>query len=291
MRPGGWALKGVSFAAGQVLGDQFVLVRCAGRGGAGEVWQAERQSTGQTVAIKLLHSDDDPHGVLAQRFQREARAISALKHPNTVRLYGFGAQQDGQLYMVLEFIEGETLKQCLRQRNAIGRVLPQSEARRIGIEVLRSLGEAHQAGVVHRDVKPANIMMQTNDDELPAVRLVDFGVAHVAKSQLTGAGMAVGTPGYMSPQQWLGEPSDGRSDLYSLGIVLYECVTGDLPFRGSPYQQLQQHIHATPAPLAGAAKTEVQAGFCEVVERALAKDPAERFPTALAMRKALQALG
>lgn len=275
---------------GQILGARYRLRRRVGRGGFGEVWQAERLSTGQAVAIKVLLKDDDIARVVTQRFLREAQTISALKHPNTVRLYDFGSEPDGQLYMVLEFIEGQTLQQRLRTLAEQDQHPTQADVGELAIQVLRSLTEAHAAGVVHRDVKPANLMLQPIDAETSVVRVLDFGVARTRESTLTGNGLAVGTPSFMSPEQCLGHAVDGRADLYGLGVVMYRCLTGRLPFEGKPHAVIMHHIGTPPPPLRRMARTPVSDSFVDLVDRALAKDPQQRFADARTMRQALESL-
>lgn len=273
---------------GLVLGGRYRLVRCIGRGGFGEVWYGERLATGQGVAIKVLVLEEDHGHIITQRFLREARTISLLKHPHTVRMYDVGSEPDGQLFMVLEFIEGETLQQRLRTFKDRGWTASQADVATLAIQVLRSLAEAHAAGVVHRDIKPSNLMLQAVDEDTLMVRVLDFGVAHIPESKLTRRGITVGTLGYMSPEQCLGHELDGRADLYGLGIVMYQCVTGQLPFEGKAHAVITGHIGLPPPPLRRTAKTPLSDGFIEILELALAKDPEHRFADAHAMRRALE---
>ncbi|MBI5608714.1 MAG: serine/threonine protein kinase [Deltaproteobacteria bacterium] len=271
------------------LGDRYRLLRLIGRGGQSEVWLAERLATGQLVAVKALirAKVDDP--TVTERFVREAQTISRLRHPNTVRLYDFGTDPSGYLFMVLEYIEGETLEAWLRALARQGRVPTQAQVIDVGSQVLRAVAEAHALGIIHRDIKPANVMLQHVDGEAPTARVVDFGIARIAHSTLTGPGRAIGTPAYMSPEQCVGRAIDGRTDLYSVGLVLYRCVAGQPPFDGSPVGTVARHLSEPPPALATATKTMLSPPFVEVVHRALAKAPDDRFASATEMRRALEA--
>ncbi|MBI5611095.1 MAG: serine/threonine protein kinase [Deltaproteobacteria bacterium] len=279
----------MGLAANIVLGERYRLIRRLGRGGQSEVWLGERLATGQHVAIKAHIDKDVPDPVALQRFVREARAISQLRHPNTVRLFDFGSGPAGYQFMILEYIEGETLESWLKKMAAQGHVPNQAQIIDIGVQVLRALAEAHSLGIVHRDIKPANVMMQQLAGEAPLVRLVDFGIAWVSQSVLTGLGRSMGTPAYMSPEQSMGRPVDGRTDLYSLGLVLYRCAAGRPPFDGKPMQVISQQMTAEPLSLAETTRTPLSQRLVAAVHRALAKNPEERFATATEMRLALEA--
>ncbi len=271
-----------------VLGDRYRLLRRIGRGGQSEVWLGERLATGQLVAVKALVSGSEPEPAVLERFVREAQAISQLRHPNTVRLYDFGSGPAGYVFMVLEYIEGETLDSWLKVLARQGRVPTQAQVADIASQVLRSLTEAHALGIVHRDIKPANVMLQHVDGEAPTARVVDFGIARVAQSTLTGHGRAIGTPAYMSPEQCMGRAIDGRTDLYSVGLLLYRCVAGRPPFEGNPMEIVACHLNELPAPLETTTQTSLSPQFVEVVHRALTKSPDGRFANTVDMRRALE---
>ncbi len=283
--------KAVGLAPNIELGDRYRLLRLIGRGGQSEVWLAERLATGQLVAIKALTHAKGADPTVTERFVREAQTISRLRHPNTVRLYDFGTDPSGYLFIALEYIEGETLEAWLRALARQERVPTQAQVIEIGSQILRAVAEAHSLGIIHRDIKPANVMLQHVDGEAPTARVVDFGIARIAHSTLTGPGRAIGTPAYMSPEQCVGRAIDGRTDLYSVGLVLYRCVAGKPPFDGSPVGTVALHLSEPPPALGEATRTMLSAQFVEVVHRALAKAPDERFASALEMRRALEAAG
>ncbi len=276
---------------GEIFGERFTLVRCVGRGGFGEVWLAEARDTGQRVAIKILvQYDDDAGRIVAQRFLREAQTIATLTHPNTVRLYDFGTQADGTLYMVLEYLEGETLEERCERLDANKQTLSQAETLEIGIQVCKSLAEAHAAGIVHRDIKPSNLMLAKvpGDDEM--VRVLDFGVARTRTSKLTAGGQVLGTPQYMSPEQCLRSEVDGRADLYSLGVVLYRCVCGRAPYHGKPHAVIMGHLSGEIPKLRLTARVPITAAFAAIVEQLLQKQPEDRFGSARELRAALESV-
>ena len=222
----------MALQAGSRLGPYEVVSRI-GAGGMGEVWLATELRLGRKVALKLLPADltQDPNRIL--RFEQEARAASALNHPNVCTIHALGETSDGQHYIAMEYVERETL----RQRLATSRLSPR-EALDIAIQVAAALSVAHTAGIVHRDIKPENVMLRPDG----VVKVLDFGLAKLAPVVLdaapthlgvnTEAGVVMGTPAYMSPEQTRGEELDVRTDIFSLGVVLYEMATGVLPFRG-----------------------------------------------------------
>lgn len=248
----------------------------------GEVFLAEDRRLGRKVALKLL-----PEGLLAdkemrRRFAQEARTASALNHPNIVTIYDAGEHQ-GTFFIAMEYLEGTTLQQMIATRRA----LPPEEVVRIGTQICEGLEYAHARGVIHRDIKPANIIVTTGG----TVKITDFGIAKAEQTlaaQLTITGQIVGTPDYMSPEQVKGTTIDGRSDLFSLGVVLYQMTTGEKPFPGeSVTTVIYKIVHETPiAP--HALDSSVPAGLSAVITQALAKTPDQRFQTARAMREALR---
>ena len=284
-------LNAIAFRPGDVIAGRYRIVKLLGRGGYGAVFAAEHTGTGQPCALKVLASDPGGLGDENQRrFFREAAITARLRHPNTVRVYDFGQAENGALFMALELIEGPTLAQKQRQYTSVGKAMPEVEAIDMGIAVLRALGEAHTAELVHRDLKPANIMYASVPGEDPVVKVLDFGIVRARDSSLTASGTALGTPEYMSPEQCGGEPMDGRSDLYSLGVILYECVTGRLPFIDeNALRVMMMQMSSAPPDLRIFARTPVTDGFVDILTTALAKNPKERFADAKAMRLALEA--
>lgn len=261
--------------AGDRLGG-FVLIRRLGRGGMGEVWEADEPAVPRKVAIKIMRAElaNDPQ--LRQRFLREVRAQATVTHPNVVPLFAIG-EHDGVPYFAMALLVGETLAARLKR---VG-FLPPATAVRIGRAVADGLQAVHLAGLVHRDVKPGNVGLNAPHDN---VMLLDFGIVRGPDLDKTGepitnTGMMLGTPGYMSPEQVLGGAVDARADLFSLGAMLYEMVTGVRPFQAeSAYSTCTALVQSHP-PLANTIRPEVPSQLAELIDRMLEKDPADRWPS------------
>lgn len=273
-------LRGVLETA---LGAQYSVIRLLGRGGMGAVYLARERLLERLVAIKVLpreYADAEAR----ERFLREARTAALLNHPNIVPLLSFGEMGD-TLFYIMRYVEGESLEARLRRDG----VLPSAETRRILSELSDALGYAHEQGVVHRDIKPDNVLIEYGSGR---VMLTDFGVARRASATatLTSTGMIVGTPQYMSPEQASGERVvDGRSDLYGMGVIGYRMLTGQLPFVGESARELLiQHITETPRHV-GELAPEVPHDLATAVMKCLAKEPSERWADAASMRQAIAA--
>jgi hypothetical protein len=238
---------------------------------------------GKVLCVKILRGPLARDPDMAARFRSEGRVVSRLSHPHTIAVFDFGELEANEgLYLVMEYLHGENLAAALQRE---GR-MPESRAAAIGDQLLGALGEAHEAGIVHRDVKPANVVLLRPRNDADFAKLVDFGIAEIEGQ---GPGGGLGTPAYLSPEQARGGAPDARSDLYSLGAMLYEMVGGRPPFvADNPMAVLAAHLHETPAPLRDLCP-EVSPGFAAVVERALAKRPGDRFGSSDEMRGALQA--
>jgi eukaryotic-like serine/threonine-protein kinase len=267
-----------------LLGERYRLDELIGRGGMASVWRATDTVLGRDVAVKRLHSGllaDEEH---AERFRREALLVARLSHPNLVHLLDRGEDAHGP-YLVMELVEGENLKTRVRREGP----LPPEEAARICAQVGRALAYAQAQGVVHRDIKAQNVLLTPDG----GVKLADFGIARSLESDgqpgLTRTDMLVGSADYLSPEQADGRPIDARTDVYSLGIVLYECLTGQVPFRGDGFVAVAMKHCGEPLPDPRAASPAVPDWLAAVTMRAAAKDPAHRYPDAAAMVAALEA--
>lgn len=275
-------------SAGDVVADKFRVQTLIGVGGFGAVYEAEHTGGLGHVAIKVLSPGDHNESEI-RRFYREAQVTAGLRHANTVRVFDVGQLDSGVLYIAMERVRGHSLEDELRARQERGEAMTEAETLDIGIGTLKSLSEAHAKGLVHRDLKPANLMLTEVDGERH-VKVLDFGIALVKGSSLTGSGQALGTPAYMSPEQCTGAPVDGRSDLYSLGILLYRCLTGDVPFRDvNPLAVMMAQTTATPPPLVTLVKEPVCLELVDAINRAMEKAPERRFADAREMRSALEA--
>ena len=263
---------------GQSLG-QYRIVEKVGDGGMADVYKAYQPSLGRYVAVKILPASLCRDRTFRARFDREARAVAQLRHPNILTVFAYG-EQDGIAYIVMEYACGGTLKDRMQEP------LPLAETVEIVSRVGGALAYAHRRGVIHRDVKPTNVLL--TDDGWPL--LADFGLAKIAEgsTELTASGASVGTPEYMSPEQGQGLPADHRSDIYSLGVVLYEMVTGQTPFKAdTPMAVIIKHMaEALPSPRAS--RPDLPASIERVIVRAMAKSPEERYQSADEMAAALQ---
>jgi serine/threonine-protein kinase len=267
---------------GKTLGN-FRILECLGSGGSGMIWKAEDLSLGRVVALKALRAELATDAEMAQRFREEARTLARLSHPNVASVYSFLEDDDG-LYLVLEYVEGSTLAAVLATTGP----LPFEAAFALFHQVLDGVGHAHEAGVVHRDLKPSNLMV----DASGRVKVMDFGIARVAgAARTTHHGKLVGTPEYMSPEQVRGEDATLRSDIYSLGIVLFEMLTGQPPFRSSASFELMRAQVEQQPPDPRTLRSELDARIAAAVLRALEKRPADRFASTRELQDALLAAG
>jgi serine/threonine-protein kinase len=282
---------------GTMIGGRYRLDAEIGRGGMSNVYRAFDTVLERPVAIKLMHREIAADSDQLERFRREARSVAQLNHPHVVTVIdageepatdGFGQRQGGGTatevgtpYIVLEYVDGETLKQVIRREGPMD--IPQALA--YAIEIARALGAAHERQIVHRDVKPHNVLIS----EEGGAKITDFGIARTLTEEgLTLAGRVLGTTDYVSPEQALGEPVTGQSDLYSLGVVLYEMLTGDVPFHGdSPVAVAMKHVREE-VPDVQLQRPEISAATAAVIDRAVAKDLGLRFPDADSMASALE---
>ena len=269
---------GAAARIGSVLMNQYRIEAVVGQGGMGTVFSGTQLSVNRPVAIKLISGPVAQNPESVKRFRREAEAMARLRHPNTVRLFEFGVTENEELFMVMELLEGSDLSQHLTAK----RSLPVFEAMNIARQTLESLSEAHALGIVHRDLKPANIYLSKLHGGQVVAKVMDFGIAGIEQTadatKLTLAGAVMGTPLYMSPEQALGKPVDGRSDLYSLGITLFEMLAGKAPFEAETAASLLlAHVTTKPPRLLEA---RPEGWFSEPVQtlldRLLDKQPENR---------------
>ncbi len=259
---------------GNLIQGRYEVQSLIGVGGMGRVYKAHQHSVDRYVAIKILPAGPGMDKQVAKRFQQEARAASRLCHPNTITVHDFGQIKDGSLYIVMEFLTGHTLEYVIQEQPSVARVL------RIALQICGSLAEAHKAGIIHRDLKPPNIIVSAIGEDKDWVKVVDVGIAKLGNTaSLTVAGTVSGTPEYMSPEQVQGKTVDARSDIYSLGLLMYELLTGSPVVTGNtPLACMYAHIHSTPLPFSEAAPHRATPmGLERVVLKMLAKDPEGRF--------------
>jgi len=268
---------------GKSVGKYRIIERL-GRGGMAEVYKAYHPGLDRHVAIKVMHPFLVEEKDFVGRFEREARAVAKLRHPNIVQIIDFD-HEDDLFYMVMEFIDGPTLKAELRERSLMGQPFAPKEAARILAAIGNAVDYAHRWGMVHRDLKPANIMFTAEGQPI----LTDFGVARiVGAKRFTVTGAVSGTPAYMSPEQGQGERGDERSDIYSLGVILYEMVTGRVPYDAdTPLAIIMKHIN-DPLPLPRQVHPQLPESVERVILKALSKNPDDRYQTAGEMALALQ---
>ncbi|HEY2511144.1 MAG TPA: serine/threonine-protein kinase, partial [Polyangiaceae bacterium] len=281
-----WALRQQIYEARDL--GRYRLRRRLASGGMGDVWVAYHPGLKRDVAIKILRTETGSAEAV-HRFEREARATADLLHPNTIRVFDYGATDDGLWYYVMELLEGETLQQH------VDRVGPLPAARAVHIigQAARALGEAHERGIVHRDVKPQNLFLTSLGGEHDFVKVLDFGIAKVVADTdgtVTQTGLVLGTPSYMSPEVVVGGSADARSDVYALGAVLYFLLSGAPPFEGAEARALfLAHVSEEVVPPSKRLGKEVPADLEALVLRALSKDPSARYSSASEFALALAA--
>jgi eukaryotic-like serine/threonine-protein kinase len=279
---------------GRVINEKFKILGFIARGGMGKVYRAEQTPLGRICAVKVLNpnytGDHDPE--FHKRFFLEASMTSKLRHPNTVTIFDYGHTEDGIYYMAMEYLEGYTLHRAIRQ---VGH-LPEERTAHVARQICRSLREAHSLGVVHRDLKPANVYLLEHGDEPDFVKVLDFGLVKDVTSgseELTQAGLFMGSPKYMAPEQVTGGVIDGRTDIYALGVMMYEMVTGKVPFdRPKSLEILMAHVGDEVPPLRKMnPAARVSPALEEAIMRSMAKSPNDRFRSMDEVLAALKRLG
>ena len=265
--------------------DQYLIESHIARGGMADVYLARDVQLGRRVAFKVLLNTlaQDPQYV--KRFQREAQAVARLDHPNIVQVYNTGLIPGGQPYIAMQYIQGGSLREQLRRWEEQGKVAPAPQALAVVRHLASALDTAHRAGIVHRDMKPSNVLIRP-DDGMPV--LVDLGIASVQGGEkLTQTGSLIGTPHYMSPEQVQGKQLDGRSDIYSLGVILYELLAGVRPFEADgSIAILHKHVYEAPPPI-DQSRPGLSGPTLLVVSTCLQKEPSRRYQTAAGLENAI----
>jgi eukaryotic-like serine/threonine-protein kinase len=272
---------------GYTLGGRYSIEVLLGQGGMSAVYRAYDPNLRRPVAVKLIHSHLSTDPEFVRRFEAEAAAVAQLRHPNIVQVFDFN-HDDDVYYMVMEYLPGESLQDRLKALSEAKQRFPLTTTATIIATIADAVAYAHERGIIHRDLKPANVMLMPQGQPV----LTDFGVAKIIGGQRhTVTGAVIGTPAYMSPEQVRGEPLDGRADIYSLGVMLYEMAAGHAPFEGdSAMTVMLKHINE-PVPDLRSQVADVPPGFVAVVDRALAKQPEQRFQSADQMAVALRSVG
>ncbi len=280
---------------GRVINDRFKINALIARGGMGKVYRAEQAPLGRVCAIKVLNpnyaGDQDPE--FHKRFFLEASIASKLTHPNTVTIFDYGRTEDDVYYMAMEYLEGHTLHRAIREAGHF----PEERAAHVARQICRALREAHSLGVIHRDLKPANLFLVEHGDETDFVKILDFGlvknVSDTKTEDLTQTGLFMGSPKYMAPEQIRGDRVDARTDIYALGIILYEMIAGKVPFdRPNSVNILMAHVNEEAPPIRQMnPNTQVSVAFEETIARCMAKNPDQRFKSMDEVLAALKRIG
>ena len=274
---------------GMVVGNRYRMVECIGRGGMGLIYKVEHTELGKFLALKLLAGEFSRDRRVVRRFKREALLVSKLSHPNTVQVFDYGSS-DGLTWLVMELVDGKDLAWIVKMHGP----MPYARLVPIAVQVCNSLAEAHGVGIIHRDIKLGNIMVSPCCREgSDLVKVLDFGLAKLRDApelaEVTGAGNIVGTPHYMAPEQIRGKEVDGRTDVYSLGAVMYRALTGELLFKATtPAAVFEAHLHEKPVPPRQRAPScDIPPAVSEIVMKALEKRPEDRFQSVEELREAL----
>ncbi|MCC6748969.1 MAG: serine/threonine protein kinase [Deltaproteobacteria bacterium] len=277
---------------GQVIGGRYRLTKLLGAGGMGEVYAAQHVHIHKRVAVKLLHGEISSNPEAVARFQQEAQSASSIGHDNIVIIDDFGTMDDGRVYLCMEFLEGVSLSEAMQEPGGMDLL----RAMRVMTQVCDGLGAAHAKGIVHRDMKPENVFLTRRSDGSEVAKILDFGIAKVsgteANQNLTKTGTVFGTPHYMSPEQALGQKVDHRADIYSVGVMLFEMFTGQVPFKAESFMGiLSQHItKPPPVPSTVSPGKAIPRPIEEIILKSMAKDPTQRFGSMQEVKEALLAV-
>ncbi len=273
---------------GEVLAEKYYIMETLGEGATGTVYKAQRSVINDYVAVKMLRPELISNSVAVERFRREAQACGRIRHPNAISIFDFGVD-DGVAFIVMELLEGCTFRQILSHDSP----LPINRVVRIFLQICGAVQRAHRKGVIHRDLKPENIILEEFEGLGETVKVIDFSLAKLkvvgtSMQSLTEKGRVAGTPYYMSPEQWLDKPLDPRTDVYSLGVMLYEALTGKMPFDADTVMELaKKHVQQEPEPLTKW-RSDIPKVVSDVVLKALAKKPENRQQSALLLGQELR---
>jgi serine/threonine-protein kinase len=275
----------VSLDIGATIDRRYLLKREIARGGAGAVFEAEHVYTKRSVALKLLVPEQRSAAEPRARLLREALALSTARHPGVVAALDAGETSDGTPYLVLELLEGRSLEGIL----AVRRRIAAAEVAWVGATLCDALVAAHRHDIVHRDIKPSNVFVARDEQAREVIKLFDFGVARIPNdnNKLTQDGALLGTPEYMAPEQLLAHPIDPRTDIYALGVTLYECLTGVVPFEGN-FGEVLLKVSTQPLTPLRQKVSDVPPDFAAAIEKALAREPDQRYPDAQSFAQALR---
>ncbi|MEZ4449542.1 MAG: protein kinase [Nannocystaceae bacterium] len=279
---------------GQLVDDRYRVLRLIGRGGMGAVYEAEAVRLGRKCAFKVLLPEYTRNATAVQRFRREAHVAARVKHPHVVEVFDTGTTADGHGYIAMELLQGESLERTLRREHH----LPWARVRHFALQICRALGAAHSQGIIHRDMKPENCFRLTQDGDYDYIKVLDFGIAKLTEGEgedaarLTGTNSVMGTYAYMAYEQVAGLECDHRIDIWAVGVIMYELLTGALPFPGSNQGQIWAAIfQQPPIPIGSAAPgVRISSAIESVITRALAKSPDARYPTIEALASAIIAI-
>lgn len=276
---------------GSVIGGRYELVRRIGEGGMGAIFEARQTTIGTVLAVKLLTVENADERGFTSRFLREAKGASKVRHENVIDIIDFGKTESGHAYYVMEFLEGEDLQDLLDREERI----PWSRAKHLVIQVLDALHAAHEKGLVHRDMKPANCYRITRAGDQDYIKLIDFGIAKDVSadvSTMTDTGVVMGTPHYMAPEQATAQPVDARTDVYAMGVILFHLLTGSRPFNAdSVVAVLTKHLtEKRPSPRDRCPEAGISPELERTLLKAMAKEPDDRWQTAAEFRDALMAI-
>ena len=271
---------------GQTIGGRYEIQELLGQGGMSAVYKAYDPNLRRVVAVKIIHPHLSTDSQFVARFEEEAAAVAQLRHPNIIQVYDFNSDSD-TYYIVFEYVPGETVQARLKRMKAANRTMDMGEAIKVGAQVADGLQNAHNKGLIHRDIKPANIILNVTSEPI----IMDFGIAKImGGTQHTATGAVLGTARYMSPEQIKGEQIDPRTDIYSLGVTLFEMLGGRPPFEANSAMSLMMMHMTDPIPDLNAIRSEVSPRLVAVVNKSLTKNPDDRYQTAAQMAAALRSI-